>query len=72
MKRNTTAQDVRVIWRAGYWRVLVDGLMRSAHDFRIDAEEAALRLAERTAIGRSRALVLVQRSMGAGAAFDAL
>ena len=72
MDKTVAFQDFRVIWSAGYWRVLVDGLVRSAHDFRVDAEEAALRLAQRTAMGGARAAILVQRGLGMGAAFDVL
>ncbi len=72
MDKKAAFQEFRVIWRAGYWRVLVDGLMRSAHDFRVDAEEAALRLAQQTASGHARAAILVQRGLGMGAAFDVL
>lgn len=40
--------DIVVIYSQGHWRVLTSNGSKGQFDFRVDAEEAALRLARRT------------------------
>jgi hypothetical protein len=64
MASEFSPRTISVVRAGPYWRVIYDGQVRCRHSYRVDAEEAALRLARELG-GRGQAAdVLVQEPYG--------